>query len=67
MSAISDQLADEALKAASVSNDGTTVSRRSLAELIAYENHLNAKAATAATPASLFRGMNAKFVAPGGH
>jgi hypothetical protein len=67
MSAISDQLAAEALKAASVSNDGTTVSRRSLSELIAYENHLTAKAATAATPASLFRGMNAKFVAPGGH
>ena len=66
MSAISDQLAAEALKAASVSNDGVTVSRRPLAELIAYENHLNAKAATSATPASLFRGMNAKFVAPGG-
>jgi hypothetical protein len=39
MSAISDQLAAEALKAASVSNDGVTVSRRSLTELIEYEKH----------------------------
>jgi len=67
VSAISDQLASEALKAASVSNDGVTVSRRSLTELMEYEKYLASKAATAATPAAMFRSMNSKFVAPGGH
>ena len=66
MSEISDQLAAEALKAASVSNDGVTVSRRSLTELMEYENHLAAKAATADMPATV-RGMFSKLVAPGGH
>ena len=61
-----DQLAAEALKAASVSNDGVTVSRRSLTELMAYENHLAAKTA-AASPAAMFRAMNCKIVPPGGH
>ena len=67
MSAISDQLAAESLKAASVSNDGVTVSRRSLKDLIEYENHLAGKAAAAATPAAMFRNMTSKIVAPGGH
>ena len=66
MSAISDQLAAEALKAASVSNDGVTVSRRSLSELIEYEKHLAGQAA-AASPAATFRAMNCKIVAQGGH
>ena len=61
-----DQLAAEALKAASVSNDGVSVSRRSLKELMEYENHLAAKAATAAMGATV-RGMFSKIVAPGGH
>lgn len=67
MSDISDQLAAEALKAASVTNDGVTVSRRSLTELIEYEKHLAGQTATAATPAAMFRMMNAKIVPPGGH
>jgi hypothetical protein len=66
MSAISDQLAVEALKAASVSNDGVTVSRRSLSELIEYEKHVAGQTA-AASPAATFRAMNCKIVAPGGH
>jgi hypothetical protein len=65
VSEISDQLAAEALKAASVSNDGVTVSRRSLTELMEYEKHLAAKTA-AASPAAMFRGMTCKVVPPGG-
>lgn len=61
-----DQLAAEALKAQSVSNDGVTVTRRSLAELMEYEKHLAAKAATADISATV-RGMFSKIVAPGGH
>ena len=66
MSEPADQLAAEALKAASVSNDGVTVSRRSLTELMEYERHLAAKAATADMAATV-RGMFSKFVPPGGH
>ena len=66
MSEISDQLAAEALKAQTVSNDGVTVSRRSLTELMEYEKHLAAKAATADIGATV-RGMFSKIVAPGGH
>lgn len=66
MSSIEDQLAAEALKAASVTNDGVTVSRRPLSELIEYENHLAAKTATA-DMASTVRGMFSKIVPPGGH
>lgn len=66
MSEPADQLAAEALKPQSVSNDGVTVSRRSLADLIAYEKHLAAKQATA-SPAAMFLGMNCKIVPPGGH
>ena len=66
MSEISDQLAAEALKAASVSNDGVTVSRRSLTELMEYEKHLAAKAATADITRTV-KGMFSKIVAPGGH
>jgi hypothetical protein len=66
MSDISEQLAAEALKPQSVSNDGVTVSRRSLAELIEYEKHLAAQTA-AASPAAFFRGITCKVVPPGGH
>ena len=61
-----DQLAAEALKAQSVSNDGVTVSRRSLTELMEYEKHLAGKTA-AASPAAMFRAMNCRIVPPGGH
>jgi hypothetical protein len=66
VSEISDQLAAEALKAQTVSNDGVTVSRRSLSELIAYEKHVAAQEAIA-SPAAMFRGMTMKIVPPGGH
>lgn len=66
MSEPADQLAAEALKPASVSNDGVTISRRALKDLIEYENHLASKAATA-SPAAMFRAMNSKIVPPGGH
>jgi phosphopantetheine adenylyltransferase len=66
VSEISDQLAAEALKAASVSNDGVNVSRRSLRELMDYENHLANKAA-AADMASTVKSMFSVFVPPGGH
>ena len=66
MSEISDKLAAEALKPQTVSNDGVTVSRRSLTELMEYEKHLAAKAATA-DMGSTVRGMFSKIVAPGGH
>lgn len=66
MSEPADQLAAEALKSASVSNDGVSVSRRSLTELMEYEKHLAGKTA-AASMAATFRGMNFKIVAPGGH
>jgi hypothetical protein len=65
VSAIEDQLAAQALKAQTVSNDGVTVSNRSLTELMEYEKFLAGKAA-AASPAAMFRGMNCKIVAPGG-
>jgi hypothetical protein len=61
-----DQLAAEALKAQSVSNDGVTVTRRSLTELMEYEKHLAAKTAAADMTATV-RGMFSKIVAPGGH
>jgi hypothetical protein len=61
-----DQLAAEALKPASVSNDGVTVSRRSLTELIEYEKHLAGKTA-AANMAATVKGMFSKIVPPGGH
>lgn len=61
-----DQLAAEALKPASVSNDGVTVSRRSLAELIEYEKHLAGKTAAANMTATV-RGMFSKIVPPGGN
>jgi hypothetical protein len=65
MSEPADQLAAEALKPQTVSNDGVTVSRRSLTELMEYEKHLAGKTA-AASPAATFLGMNCKIVPPGG-
>ena len=62
-----DQLAAEALKPQAVSNDGVSVSRRSLTELMEYEKHLAGKAAAAATPGAMLRSMTCKIVPPGGH
>ena len=53
-------------KPASISNDGVSVSNRSLSELIEYENHLAAKAA-ASSPVAFFRKSILKIVPPGGH
>lgn len=64
MTTPSEQLAAESLKAQSTSIDGVTVTRRSLKELMEYENHQAAKAA-AASPVRAFRGMVAKIVPPG--
>lgn len=66
MSDISDQIDLDALKAQTVSNDGVTVSRRSLTELIEADRYQRANAA-AASPAANFLLMNCKIVAPGGH
>ena len=66
MTTPAEQLAIEAVKAASTSNDGVSVSRRSLTELMEYEKHLAGKAAAAATPGAMFRSMISKAVPPGG-
>jgi hypothetical protein len=66
MTTPAEQLASEALKPTSVSNDGVTVTRRSLAELIEYEKHLAGKTA-AANMAATVKGMFSKIVPPGGN
>jgi hypothetical protein len=66
MTDIADTIADEALKPASVSNDGVTVSRRSLSELIAYQKFLQANEA-AADPTLALQSMTRRIVPPGGH
>ena len=65
MTTPAEQVDAEALKAASVSNDGVTVTRRSLTELMEYEKHAAARTATQ-DMASTVRGMFSKIVAPGG-
>ena len=67
MTTLTEQIDSEARKPASVSNDGVTVAKRSLSELIAADRYARDVAATAATPATMLRGMCAKIVAPGGH
>jgi|GEM_PF-4148582 len=53
-------------KPANVSNDGVSVSQRSLSELMEFEKHVaNRKAA--ASPAAFLRGATLKIVPPGGH
>ena len=66
MSTPAEILVDEAAKAASVSNDGVAVARRSLSELIEYEKHLASKTATT-DPAAGLRAMITRIVPPGGH
>jgi hypothetical protein len=67
MTTPAEQLAAEALKAQSVSNDGVTVSRRSLTELMEYEKHVAGKTAASASPNSMLKSMVSKIVPPGGH
>ena len=63
-----EQLASEAAKAASTSNDGVSVSRRSLTELMEYEKHVAGKAAASASDrGAMLRSMVSKIVPPGGH
>ena len=66
MSDLSEQIASESAKPASVSNDGVSVSRRSLSEQIEADKYLASKAATA-SPAAAFRAMTMRIVPPGGH
>lgn len=65
MTTPAEQVDAEALKAASVSNDGVTVTRRSLTELMEYEKHAASRTATADMAATV-KGMFSKIVAPGG-
>jgi hypothetical protein len=66
MTTPAEQLEAEVSKPASVSNDGVTVTRRSLAELIEYEKHLANKEAMTNTVGSL-KAMITRIVPPGGH
>jgi hypothetical protein len=66
MTTPAEQLEAEVSKPASVSNDGVTVTRRSLSELIEYEKHLANKEAMAAPVGSL-KAMITRIVPPGGH
>jgi len=65
MSVLSDQLLTDAAKAAATSNDGVSVSKRSLTELIEADKYLRSITA-AASPAAAFRLLNSKIVPPGG-
>lgn len=68
MSDISDRIETDALKPQSTSVDGTTVVRRSLTEQIAADRYArDVAAATPTNAASLFKSMNCKIVAAGGH
>jgi type II secretory pathway component PulL len=64
MTTPAEQLQTEVTKAQTVSNDGVSVTRRSLSELIEYEKHLANKAAVA-SPAMAFRSMTCRVVPPG--
>ena len=67
MTTTSDQIAIDALKPVSVSNDGVSVTRRSIKDQIEADRYLRDIAATPANGASLFYSMNFKVVPPGGH
>lgn len=66
MSDISDQIEIDALKAASVSNDGVFVTRRSLSEQIAADKYMRAQSALA-SPAAMLSQMVLRVLPPGGH
>lgn len=65
MSSLSEQIAAAAAKAASVSNDGVTVSQRPLPDLMAYEKHV-ANATAVASPLGTLKAMMVQCVPPGG-
>ena len=68
MSDLSDQIAIDAEKAASVSNDGVTVTKRSLADQIAADKYLRSVASADATDLLAgFWSKQSKCVPPGGH
>lgn len=66
MSALSDQIALDALKAQSVSNDGVTVVRRSLKDQIEADKYARDVAAAGDVGGTL-RNMISVMVPPGGH
>ena len=66
MTTPAEQLEIELTKAQSMSNDGVSVTRRSLSELIEYEKHLASKEAMV-NPAGALRAMITRIVPPGGH
>ncbi len=66
MTTPAEQLEIELTKAQSMSNDGVSVTRRSLSELIEYEKHLASKEAMT-NPAGALRAMITRIVPPGGH
>jgi hypothetical protein len=68
MSDLSDQIAIDAEKAATVTNDGVTVGRRSLTDQIAADKYLRSVAVADATdPLAAFWSKQSKCVPPGGH
>lgn len=67
MADLSTQIEEQVQKSAASVNDGVSITRRSISELIEADKYLAGKTAAAATPATMFRSMTAKIVAPGGH
>jgi hypothetical protein len=55
-----------AAKAASVTNDGVTVTQRSLPDLIAADKYQRSRNATD-DPVAMLKAMQLKLVSPGGH
>lgn len=66
MSTLSDKIATNALKPQTVSNDGVTVTQRSLADMIAAEKFAAGQTAVA-SPAAMLKAMQLRIVPPGGH
>ena len=66
MTTPAEQLATDALKPASISNDGVSVSNRSLSELIEADKYLSGKTATQ-SPAAFLRKSILRIVPPGGN
>ena len=69
MADLSTEIETQAAKSASTSNDGVSVSRRSLSELIEADKYLATKTAIADAggPAAVLKRMVSKIVPPGGH
>ena len=62
MATLSDQVASEALKPLTVTVDGQTITRRSVADTIAGEQHVAAKTAT--TNRNPFFGLRTNIITP---